>query len=65
LFAANPFGQHFFEKKPDAHTGDLVIPAGKSVTFRYRIYWHTGDEKEAKIAERYQEYAKDAAKPGK
>jgi hypothetical protein len=62
LFAANPFGQHDFEKKP-AHTGDLVIPAGQSVTFRYRFYFHQGDEKQAGVAQRFQEYI--AAKPTK
>ncbi|HWF18519.1 MAG TPA: PmoA family protein [Verrucomicrobiae bacterium] len=56
LFAANPFGLHDFEKKP-AHSGDMTIPAGKSVTFRYRFYLHEGDEKEAHVAEMYQEYA--------
>ena len=57
LFAANPFGKHDFEKLPDAKAGDLTIPAGESVTFRWRIYFHMGDEKTAKIAERYKEYA--------
>ena len=57
LFAANPFGKHDFEKLPDPKAGDLTIPAGESVTFRWRIYFHMGDEKTAKIAERYKEYA--------
>ena len=57
LFAANPFGKHDFEKLPDAKAGDLTIPAGQSVTFRWRFYFHMGDEKAAKIAERYKEYA--------
>lgn len=61
LFAANPFGIHDFEKKP-ANTGNLVVPAGQSVTFRYRFYFHRGDEKEAKIAARYAEYLQTAAK---
>jgi sugar phosphate isomerase/epimerase len=56
LFAANPFGVHYFEKKP-AGTGDLVIPAGQSVTFKYRLYFHEGDDKQAKVAEHYREYA--------
>jgi hypothetical protein len=56
LFAANPFGIHDFEKKP-AGTGDLKIPAGKSVTFKYRFYIHEGNEQQAKVAERYAEYA--------
>jgi len=57
LFAANPFGVHDFEKKP-AGTGDLKIAAGKSLTFRYRFVFHEGDEKQGRIAERYQEFAK-------
>ena len=57
LFAANPFGVHDFEKKPQG-TGDLKIDAGKSVTFKYRFYIHEGDEKQGKVAERYAEYAK-------
>ncbi len=56
LFAANPFGIHDFEKKAPG-TGNLNIPAGKSVTFKYRFYIHEGDEKQAKVAERYKDYA--------
>lgn len=58
LFAANPFGQHDFEKLPDKTAGQIVIPAGKSVTFRYRFYLHEGDEKAGKVAERYAEFSK-------
>ena len=56
LFAANPFGIHDFEKKP-AGTGDLTVKAGESVTFRYRFYFHKGDDKQGKVAEFYREYA--------
>jgi len=56
LFAANPFGQHDFEKKP-AGTGDLKIPKGESVTFRYRFYFHKGDTTTGKVAEAYERYA--------
>ena len=63
LFAANPFGKHDFENlKDDKTAGNLVIPAGKSVTFRYRLYFHEGDEKQAKVAERYTEYVKSVSK---
>jgi hypothetical protein len=58
LFAANPFGQHDFESLPNKTAGNLTVPAGKSVTFRYRFYLHEGDEVQAKVAERYQQYAK-------
>lgn len=57
LFAANPFGKHDFEKLQDPKAGDLTIPAGQSVTFRWRFYFHMGDEKQGKVAERYKEYA--------
>lgn len=58
LFAANPFGQHDFEKLPDKNAGNLVVPAGKSVTFRYRLYLHEGDELQADVAAKYKQYAK-------
>jgi hypothetical protein len=56
LFAANPFGVHDFEKK-EPGAGNLVIAPGKSATFKYRIYIHEGDEKLAKVGERYRDYA--------
>ena len=57
LFAANPFGVHHFEKKPD-HEGDLKVPAGQSITFRYRIVLHESDEKTANIAKLYEKFSK-------
>lgn len=59
LFAANPFGQKDFEPaaKHPPGKGDYTIPAGGSLTLRYRFYFHTGDEKAAGIAARYAEYA--------
>lgn len=56
LFAANPFGQHDFERVP-AGTGDLVIAAGDSVTFKWRFYFHKGNETDGKVAEHYRQYA--------
>ncbi|HEX3987803.1 MAG TPA: PmoA family protein [Verrucomicrobiae bacterium] len=55
LFSANPFGVHDFEKKPK-HTGDYTLEAGKTLTFRYRFYYHEGDEVQAKVAEHYSDY---------
>ncbi len=58
LFAANPFGRHDFEGlKDQPHLGDLTVPAGKSVTFKYRISVHEGDTTAAKVAEHYRAYA--------
>lgn len=56
LFAANPFGEHDFENLKDKSAGDLTIPAGQSLTFRYRFYLHEGDDQQARVAERYKEY---------
>ncbi|MBN1359479.1 MAG: PmoA family protein [Sedimentisphaerales bacterium] len=56
LFAANSFGQHDFERKP-AGVGDLVVPAGESVTFKWRFYFHRGNETDGKVAEHYAQYA--------
>ncbi len=58
LFAANPFGLHDFEKQP-AGAGDMRIPAGGSITFRYRILLHSGDTDHAKVAEKYEAYIKE------
>jgi hypothetical protein len=55
LFAANPFGAHEFEKQPSG-AGNLKLAPGQSITFRYRFYLHEGDEKQANVAERYQQY---------
>lgn len=56
LFAANPFGQHDFEKK-DPGVGDLKVAAGDSVSFRYRLLFHEGTTDEAGIEAHYQAYA--------
>ena len=60
LFAANPFGVHYFEGKP-AGTGDYKIPSGESRTWKYRIYFHRGNEQQAKVAEAYQAWVKETA----
>ena len=58
LFGANPFGQHDYENlKDQPHIGDYTIPAGGSLTLKYRFYFHYGDEKTADIAKHYGEYA--------
>ncbi len=62
LFAANPFGVHDFEKKPPG-AGTVTIPAGKSLTYRYRFYAHRGDAQEAKVEAEYQRYAASKSLP--
>lgn len=62
LFAANPFGQHFFEGAKDEHLGDFKLAKGQSVTFRYRFYFHNGDTTAGKVAEEFAAYAKAAGK---
>ena len=59
LFGANPFGWHDYEKEfaNQPHKGDYTIPAGGSLTLRYRLYFHLGDEVTAKLTDRYAEYA--------
>lgn len=58
LLSANPFGRHDFEKlKDQPNAGDQVIPAGGELRLRYRLVFHRGDEKAARIAELYREYA--------
>jgi hypothetical protein len=44
---------------PDKTAGDLKVPAGGKITFRYRFYLHEGDEKQAQVAARFAEYTKD------
>jgi len=58
LFGANPFGKHDYEGlKNDPHAGDYTIPAGGSLTLRYRFYYHEGDEAAGHLAEAYAAYA--------
>jgi len=56
LFAANPFGVHNFEGGRKG-VGDITIEAGKSLTFRYRFYFHKGDARQGQVAKNYREYA--------
>jgi hypothetical protein len=62
LFSANPFGLSSFEKNPDKNAGNMTIPAGRSVTFRYRFYFHEGDEKQGRVEEHYAAYVKETAR---
>lgn len=57
LFGANPFGQHDYENlKDQPNIGDYTIPAGGSLTLRYRFVFHLGNEQDARLADRYIDY---------
>jgi hypothetical protein len=60
LFAANPFGEKSFTGTGD---GSYTLAPGRSITLRYRLLFHRGDEKAAKVAEAFAEYAAEPAAP--
>jgi hypothetical protein len=57
LFAANPFGLRDFsgDKKKN---GSYTIQPEESITLRYRVLLHRGNEKVGKVAEAFSSYAK-------
>jgi hypothetical protein len=56
LLAANPFGLRQFtgDRRQD---GGYTIPAGGSLTLRYRVLVHHGSAPQAGVAEAYREFA--------
>ena len=62
LFTANPFGIADFEGKPRG-TGDMTIPAGKSISLHYRIVLHAHDPERAGIRAAYARYRKLEKQP--
>ncbi len=58
LFAANCFGYHDFDKT--AQPGDHTIAKGDTLKFRYRVIFHQGDVKAAKLDEAFAAYAKES-----
>lgn len=59
LFASNPLGKlAFTDENSDVHNRPprLTIPKGDSVVLHYRVVLHRGDEKEAKLVEKYADY---------
>ncbi len=55
LFAANPFGLSDFTG--GASRGEYTLPAGETLSLRYRVLLHKGDEKSAGVAEAFSKYA--------
>ncbi len=58
LFAANPFGLHDFKRSREVD-GSHALRPGETMTFRYRVLLHRGDEKSGKVAEMFAAYAKE------
>lgn len=58
LFAANPFGWSYFTRDP-RQDGSFTLHPGKSLLFRYRVYIHQGDYKQADVAGAYRKYAEE------
>ncbi len=56
LFAANPFGQHDFERMQDVD-GSYRLAEGESLVLHYRVILHRGRADEAGIAEKFAQYA--------
>lgn len=57
LLTANPFGLKTVAGEKEE--GPVVVKKGESFTMRHRIILHKGDEKEARIAEAWEAYAKE------
>ncbi|MBS0210678.1 MAG: PmoA family protein [Planctomycetes bacterium] len=55
LFAANPFGEHEFDKTKEPRV--TKIESGKSLTLRHRYVFHLGDAETANIAAEYERYS--------
>lgn len=62
LMTANPFGLSDFDKAAKG-TGDMKLEPDKTTTFRYRVVFHAGDAKAAKVAEKFAAYAEEAQTP--
>jgi hypothetical protein len=54
LFCANRFGIHDFTRQGD---GSHTIPAGQSLTQRYRVIIHEGNAQEARIATHFASFS--------
>jgi hypothetical protein len=57
LLAANIFGLSEFDKNNPKHAGDLKVEKGKTITFRHRAIIHAGMAADAKLDEKYKQFA--------
>lgn len=56
LVAANPFGQHDFERKPKG-TGDFLLARGRTLRLRYRVVVHRGAWTGDRVDEAWRQWA--------
>jgi len=63
LLAANPFGVHDFEGV-EPGTGDVVVPAGENLAFRYRLRVADDVTSSQELDETWHGFAADDASPG-
>ena len=57
LFAANPFCEVEMDKTQEKGAGDYTLPAGQSLTLRYRVLLHEGPADSEKLASRFKTFA--------
>ena len=51
---------HDYDKKANPPgTGNLELKPGTTTTFRYRVVFHAGDAKSAKLDEKFATFAKE------
>lgn len=55
LMAANPLGLSYF-KNDKSLDGSMTLPANESLEFRYRVFVHAGNAREASVADRYLDF---------
>ena len=58
LFGANAFGKSFFEKAPRG-SGDFRIPAGETMTFRYRFLFESAAFEASAVEAQYMRFAEE------
>ena len=46
-------------RKKSAEMESTILPRGQSLQLRYRFVFHQGPAKDAKVGQRFNEYAKD------
>jgi hypothetical protein len=58
LLTANVFGLHEFDKTVPVSEAEYKLDSGKTVTFQYRVVFHPNSASDAKLDEKWAEFAK-------